>query len=192
MYVPPADLGKRNRIFVKPGMHGAQYQASVARTEFLDTVHMIMQSEQTVKQKAQHMAMLVATTQACTPDEGVLVIATDHIAALAQADIGWTKVLKNTEGRLRAKEAYDKEVKSLVENILTPLEPDTPEYLKALKESTQGRAILAEKRNGVCKSRVVKQGFKEDVEATDGPGFNYFSRCTRLTSVLNENSADEA
>ena len=72
---------------------------------------------------------------------------------------------------------------SLMSTILTPADPNDPDYERALKEATPGRILLVIKRAGVFKARGVKQGFKEDRELADGPDFNYYAHVAKLVSV---------
>ena len=54
---------------------------------------------------------------------------------------------------------------------------------RSQQESTRGRALLDEKRNSTMKTRIVKQGFREDHAFADGPDFNYYSNAASLESI---------
>ena len=71
--------------------------------------------------------------------------------------------------------ARDKEINSLLKNILVHLTPESHDYDIAVKTATNCRMILAIKRDGTVKCRLVKQGFRENCSVTDGPDFHYAS-----------------
>ena len=86
--------------------------------------------------------------------------------------------------REKAIAAYNKEMASLTDTILERVYQGDEDYNTALQEAISGRVILDVKRRlGVYKARGVKQGFKEDTQWADGPGFNYYSSVAKLHSA---------
>ena len=79
--------------------------------------------------------------------------------------------------------ARDKEINSLLKNILVHLTPESHDYDIAVKTATNCRMILAIKRDGTVKCRLVKQGFRENCSVTDGPDFHYASSVVSLSTV---------
>ena len=79
--------------------------------------------------------------------------------------------------------ARDKEINSLLKNILVHLTPESHDYEIAMKSATNCRMILAIKRDGTVKCRLVKQGFRENCSVTDGPDFHYASSVVSLSTV---------
>ena len=76
-----------------------------------------------------------------------------------------------------------KEMTSLKKKILTEMKPSDPDWEKALREAMPGRMILTLKRSGEWKARGVKQGFREDKIAVDGPDFSYYSNVVKFHTV---------
>lgn len=103
----------------------------------------------------------------------------------AQADMDWKKALTDEPPgiRIEAIAAKDKEIDSLCKNILTALSEQSGDYEIAVKTATNCRMLLAVKRDGTVKCRLVKQGFRENLILTDGPDFNYSSNVVKLASV---------
>lgn len=52
-----------------------------------------------------------------------------------------------------------------------------------VKEATSGRFLLDVKRCGTYKARGVKQGFKENLEMSDGPDFNYYAHVAEMKAI---------
>ena len=105
-----------------------------------------------------------------------------RLAMVAHKDMSWEKVL-NSSDRESAVKALKAERDSLMSTILTPVDADHPERNVAVKEAISGRFLLDLKRVGVWKARGVKQGFKENKETADGPGFVYYAYVAMLASV---------
>lgn len=101
----------------------------------------------------------------------------------AQNDMDWKVTLKDGELGDRAVIARDKEIGSLKKNILTELSPSDSDWKLAVKEATNCRLLLAIKRDGTVKCRLVKQGFRENLLLADGPDFDYSSNVIKLHSV---------
>lgn len=100
-------------------------------------------------------------------------------------DTDWSKVLQS-QFRSEMLNALDKEVESLESTILTRVRPEDPDYNTVVEQATSGRYLLDLRRSGAFKVRGVKQGFKEDKIATDGPGVVYhntWAHTAKLTSV---------
>ena len=89
---------------------------------------------------------------------------------MAMKDLSWNQTLAGPDRDL-AIEAFDKELNSLLNEILIPIPKDHPDRQQAEKLATAGRALLDYKRCGTYKARIVKQGFKEDKSATNGRRF---------------------
>ena len=100
----------------------------------------------------------------------------------SNADLNWNVHLDDPSTREEVLTAYDAEVEGLLKTIFTELQPDDPEYEIALERGTRSRALLAKKRSGKYKSRVVKLGHLEDKVQADGLYFNY---CAHVTSLKN-------
>ena len=97
-------------------------------------------------------------------------------------DMSWKKVL-DSKDRDKTVAVLEKELSLLEGTILTRIKEGHPDYAKAKLEAITGRILLDIKRNQTCKARGVKQGFKEDKEAMDGPNFNYCANVCELQSV---------
>ena len=105
------------------------------------------------------------------------------IAREKNADMDW-KIVKTDPKLLEdAIIARDKEINSLLKNILVSLTPESHDYKIAVNTATNCRMILAIKRDGTVKCRLVKQGFRENCSVTDGPDFHYASSVVSLTTV---------
>ena len=65
------------------------------------------------------------------------------------------------------------------------LKPGTQEYAEALTSpaTTLCRVLLDRKSDGTIKSRIVVRGDLENIERTDGPGFNYYAVTASLPSI---------
>lgn len=60
----------------------------------------------------------------------------------------------------------------------------TPSMTLPGRKRLQGVGRLLDvKRDGTYKARGVKQGFREDKEHTDGPGFNYYAHVAKLETI---------
>ena len=97
-------------------------------------------------------------------------------------DLPWKPYLKG-EHKEDILKAYENEINSLLSTVLRELKPGDPEWDAAVVQATTCRAILAYKRAGVWKARVVVHGHKEDREALDGPGFNYSSDVVGMAAI---------
>ena len=97
--------------------------------------------------------------------------------------MSWREALQDDKHRQPALDALTKELNSLTSTILTELYESDPDYEIAVREATPGRILLDIKRSGIYKCRGVKQGFREDLIATDGPDFNYASSVVKFSSV---------
>ena len=84
------------------------------------------------------------------------------LALHATKDMGWEQTLQSGDAE-KAIEALELEMASLMSTILTPVDPNDPDYERALKEATPGRILLDIKRAGVFKARGVKQGFIDTI-----------------------------
>ena len=71
----------------------------------------------------------------------------------------------------------------LLSTILTEIFPDDPEFEEALTLAPASRPILSTKRTSKYKARGVMQGFKENKQVADMPGFNLYSHVAKLMSV---------
>ena len=128
-------------------------------------------------------AKLCALVEQAGDDHGLLMEITHHLAMnVSQTDMNWNKALKSDD-RDKVIEAYHAEMESLQNTILTPILEGDPKYANAVDMATSGRFLLDIKRSGVYKARGVKQGFKEDLEETDGPNFNYYSHVAEMKAV---------
>ena len=72
---------------------------------------------------------------------------------------------------------------SLEATILTRILPGDPEFADAVTYACPGRILLDIKHSLAYKIMGVKQGFREDLEQADGPGFNYYSSVVKLHVV---------
>ena len=105
------------------------------------------------------------------------------IAREKNADMDWKQVKTDPKLLEDAIIARDKEINSLLKNILVHLTPESHDYEIAVKSATNCRMILAIKRDGTVKCRLVKQGFRENCSVTDGPDFHYASSVVSLSTV---------
>ena len=105
------------------------------------------------------------------------------IAREKNNDMDWRQVKKDPILWEEAIKARDKEINSLLKNILVHLTPESHDYDIAVKTATDCRMILAIKRDGTVKCRLVKQGFRENCSVTDGPDFHYASSVVSLVTV---------
>ena len=131
-----------------------------------------------------------------TPEQGVVTL----MAHIAMKDLPWKRYLEGPEKK-EVITAHEKELDALLTTKLTDtkgveravleeLAEDHPEFAFASgnkqdgrPQATSCREILEYKRSGVWKARVVIQGFKEDKEELDGPGFIYSSNVVGLAAV---------
>jgi hypothetical protein len=116
-------------------------------------------------------------------DHQLNVLACSILGASSLNDISWKKAISDPAMKEKAIAALEKEKQSLASTILTKMSESDDDWDIALEQAVTGRYILTIKRNGVVKARGVKQGFKEDKEAADGPNFNYYSSVARLDSI---------
>ena len=128
-------------------------------------------------------AKLAAILKEIGDDHGMVMDIAGQLAFnVSEKDMGWKKVLNGPDREL-AIAAYNKEVESLISTILTPIFEDDPKYENAVKEATSGRFLLDVKRCGTYKARGVKQGFKENLEMSDGPDFNYYAHVAEMKAI---------
>ena len=148
----------------------------------------MMQVEQAVEKRADGAdAFAVALRDFKAPINGEI----DHetisqagrfLAMIAQKNMKWKQALQGPDCS-KAIAAFHVERDSLLDSILELLDPDHPEYGSALELAIPGRYLLDIRRNGMWKARGVKQGFREDKNTADGPGFVYYSHVAKLYSV---------
>ena len=105
------------------------------------------------------------------------------IAREKNADMDWRQAKQDPKLIEDAIVARDKEITSLLKNILVHLTPESHDYEIAVRTATNCRMILAIKRDGTVKCRLVKQGFRENCSVTDGPDFHYASSVVSLSTV---------
>ena len=110
-------------------------------------------------------------------------IAAIELAQTAQKDMDWKSALSDTLHHQNAIKALEDEVASSEATILTRLLPEDSAFTNAVKYACLGRFLLDIKRSLAHKARGVKQGFCEDLEQADGPGFNYYASVLRLHTV---------
>ena len=121
-----------------------------------------------------------------TLEQGVITL----MAHIAMKDLPWNKYLAGPE-KGHVIKAHEKELDALLTTklkdklgvegaVLEELTEDHPEFARASGAKADGRRqatscpeILEYKRSGVWKARVVIQGFNQDKEELDGPGFIY-------------------
>ena len=128
------------------------------------------------------MLSFVQCVPANAVDHEAVDLACLHLAMVAHKDMSWEKVVNSSDRELAVK-ALKAEKDSLMSTILTPGDADHPEYSVAVKEAISDRFLLDLKRVRVWKARGVKQGFKENKETADGPGFVYYAHVAKLASV---------
>ena len=124
------------------------------------------------------------------PDVDITVSVEDILASphrripayLAMRDLPWKPYLSGKDAEV-IRQSYAKELQSLCDTVLRELGPDDPELPDAKQSATPCRALLEFKRQGVWKSRVVIQGFRENKLALDGPDFQYASDVIGLTAI---------
>ena len=83
-------------------------------------------------------------------------------------------------------DSYEKEIKTIIAmGVMEELKPGTQEYAEALTSpaTTLCRVLLDRKSDGTIKSRIVVRGDLENIERTDGPGFNYYAVTASLPSI---------
>lgn len=106
-----------------------------------------------------------------------------EVSRVKNNDMSWKLIKTDLKMKALAIEARDKEINSLMKNILVHLSPENHDYNIAVKTATNCRMILCVKRDGTVKCRLVKQGFRENCSITDGPDFQYSSSVISLTTV---------
>ena len=186
--IDPADAGLRRstRVTSKPTYH-INYVVPVSpRDEFLDTMARLQQLDQSMPIYSVRLSKASAKLNAASKDGQDVqahLIAAMEMAQTAQKDMDWRRALEDPVHRPNAIKALKDEVDSLEATILTRILPDDPEFADAVKYACPGRFLLDIKRSLAYKVRGVKQGFREDLEQTDGPGFNYYSSVVKLHSV---------
>ena len=100
--------------------------------------------------------------------------------------MSWKSAQEDAELLPKAIAAKDKEITSLCKNILTELGPESPDWDQAQRQATSCRMLLAIKRDGTVKCRLVKQGFKENLLEVDGPDFLYSYLGMQVTLTKHE------
>ena len=116
------------------------------------------------------------------PDVGAHLEASRLLALHSAKDMSWELALEGRE-KQKAISAFNKERASLEDTILDRIYPDDPRFETAVNEATPGRWLLDIKRDGRYKARGVKQGFRENWERADGPGFNYYAHVAKLETI---------
>ena len=106
-----------------------------------------------------------------------------EVSRVKNNDMSWKQIKNDMKLKALAMEARDKEINSLMKNILVHLSPEDHDYTIAVRTATNCRMILCIKRDGTVKCRLVKQGFRENCSITDGPDFQYASSVISLTTV---------
>ena len=115
----------------------------------------------------------------------------------SNADLPWQPYLDHDVDGDLVKAAYESEVAGLLDTIFTELDPEDPEFAVAMDIGTRSRPILAKKRSGKYKARVVKLGHLESGEARirdDGMYFNYSAHVIQLRNlrmILSMNMRDK-
>ena len=104
------------------------------------------------------------------------------LATNATKDMNWDDALSGPNAD-KAIAALQLELDSLESTILTRIDPNSEEFAVAKRLATPGRILLDIKRNGLYKARGVKQGFRENKAAADGPDFNYYAHVAKLVTV---------
>lgn len=146
------------------------------------------QVERAIEQRGAVASIFVAALRDLTSstngaiDHEVISAASRHLALIAQRDMKWNQALQGPDCD-KAIAAFHVERDSLLDSILELLEPCHPEHDQAVQQAILGRYLLDIRRNGMWKVRGVKQGFREDKNTADGPGFVYYSRVAKLYSV---------
>jgi site-specific DNA-cytosine methylase len=142
------------------------------------------QGEITSDEDADLLEGLCAATGSNTNESVRLNLEAGHYMALtARKDISWKEELAGPNRDLAAA-AYEDEMNSLTSTILTEVHFNNAKDMhEFMAKAVPGRLILDEKRDGKMKARCVKQGFKEDKVAADGPDFNYYSHVAKLKTV---------
>ena len=116
------------------------------------------------------------------PDVQGHLICGAELANHAQKDMNWKKAL-DSDHRDAALKALEDELTSLKEYILTELNESDPDWKLAVETATPGRLLLDIKRSGKYKVRGVEQGFRENLENTDGSDFNYYSNVVKFNAI---------
>ena len=162
------------------------------RQSYLGQMNVNIEEVDPVTSSVQTLVMNVQEVNTRTLHQCMEVIASsDHntfssvchlMAQQATKDIDWKEALAGPEAD-KAIAALHAEMDSLCSTILTKIEEDNPEFQEARRLATPGRILLDIKRSDMYKARGVKQGFREDKVAADGPDFNYYAHVAQLTSV---------
>ena len=188
--INPADAGLRrsSRVTRKPAYH-INYMVPVSpRDEFLDNVSRIQQLDQNMgifEVRVEKASDKLNAASKDGQDIHAHLIAAAELAQTAQEDMDWKKALADTTHRQNSNtiKALEDEVASLEATILTRVPPWDAEFADAVKYACPGRFLLDIKRSLAYKARGVTEGFREDLEQADGPGFNYYSSVVKLHAV---------
>ena len=187
------DTTRSGRITNKPErgtdiiIYNIMYTPPVTpRDIFLDDLSRLQQLDQANEIFSARIAKASDALNAASQDgKDVMahLIAAAEIAETAQKDMDWKCALSNIKHRDKAITALEEELASLEATILTKVNPTDADYEDAVKYACPGRLLLDIKRSLAYKVRGVKQGFREDLEQADGPGFNYYSSVVKLHAV---------
>jgi hypothetical protein len=104
---------------------------------------------------------------------------------MAQKGLSWKQFLHPVSPhREAAAAAWDKEVSGVEQKgVMFELDPSHPEYAIAMRDAIKGKPLLDMKRDGELKGRAVLRGDTEDVEATDGIGYDYYAGVASRAAV---------
>jgi hypothetical protein len=131
---------------------------------------------------AKLVAQFVGSFRAQSIDHEAVNLACLYLAMMADKDMSWEAVLASDDRELAVK-ALKAEKDSLLFTILVHIDAEHSEHQAAVKGAISGRYLLDLKRAGVRKARGVRQGFRENKESAEGPGFVYYAYVAKLASV---------
>ena len=175
-----------------PSMQGQTYSETInsaskhPREQYLYTINQIIKIDNDIERFDAQLEAASRKLNAAAkdgPDVRAYLVAAAELAQHSLKDMSWREALQSDKHRQPALDALTKELNSLTSTILTELYDSDPDYEIAVREATPGRILLDIKRSGMYKCRGVKQGFREDLIATDGPDFNYASSVVKFSSV---------
>ena len=160
----------------------ARPRPSYARN-FLVQIDLATRLEPIARDAALVLAVSIFTGQQGSKfDHGSISSASRLLALTAQKDNKWKKALAGPDSD-KAIAALYSEKDSLLDTVLVKIDKDHPDYNTALAQAITGRFLLDIRRNGMWKSRGVKQGFKENKQTADGPDFVYYSHVAKLYTI---------
>ena len=112
---------------------------------------------------------------------------TELLDTQAQKNLSWkTFLAPGHPNRQDAIQAYNAEIESIIAmGVMVELQPGTAKYATALTSpnTTPTRVLLDVKRKGEFKARIVVRGDKENKEAVDGKGYNYYAPTAHMTEM---------